>query len=65
VNAEFLQPALDRFAEFFIAPLFTSSATDRELNAIESEHSKNINNDGFNKSDKNDIITNYIYLYLI
>ncbi len=47
VNAEFFQQALDRFAEFFIAPLFTASATDRELNAIESEHSKNINNDGF------------------
>jgi insulysin len=42
-----LEPALDRFAQFFSAPLFTSSATSRELNAIESEHAKNINNDGF------------------
>jgi len=47
VNSAYLQPALDRFSQFFVAPLFTASATDRELNAIESEHSKNINNDGF------------------
>ena len=25
-----------RFAQFFIAPLFTSDATDREMNAIDS-----------------------------
>ncbi|CAM9610251.1 unnamed protein product [Scytosiphon promiscuus] len=33
--------ALDRFAQFFIAPQFTESATERELNAIESEDAKN------------------------
>ena len=37
-----LEEALDRFSQFFISPLFTESATDRERNAIESEHSKNI-----------------------
>lgn len=37
--------ALDRFAQFFIAPLFTESATDRELNAVHSEHQKNLQND--------------------
>ena len=42
-----LEPALDRFAQFFVAPSFTSSATSRELNAIDSEHAKNINNDAF------------------
>ena len=46
-TADYLDPALDRFSQFFSAPLFTASATSRELNAIESEHSKNINNDGF------------------
>lgn len=34
--------ALDRFAQFFIAPLFTESATDREINAVNSEHEKNL-----------------------
>ena len=37
-----LEEALDRFSQFFVAPLFTESATDRERNAIESEHSKNL-----------------------
>jgi insulysin len=47
VNADQLQPALDRFTQFFAAPLFSESATGRELNAIDSEHAKNINSDGF------------------
>lgn len=38
--------ALDRFSQFFTAPLFTESATDRELNAVHSEHQKNLQQDG-------------------
>ncbi|GBG31508.1 Insulin-degrading enzyme [Hondaea fermentalgiana] len=40
-----LHGALDRFAQFFIAPLFTADATDRELNAVDSEHAKNLQDD--------------------
>lgn len=40
-----LTGALDRFSQFFISPLFTESATDRELNAVNSEHDKNISSD--------------------
>jgi insulysin len=47
VNSDHLKEGLDRFSGFFEAPLFTPNATARELNAIESEHSKNINDDGF------------------
>jgi len=47
VNAEFLPESLDRFSQFFISPLFTESATNRELNAVDSEHAKNINSDSF------------------
>lgn len=47
INADYLDPALDRFSQFFISPLFTPNATSRELNAVDSEHSKNINNDAF------------------
>lgn len=36
-----------RFASFFANPLFTESATLRELNAIESEHAKNLQSDTF------------------
>lgn len=37
--------ALDRFSQFFTAPLFTEAATDRELNAVDSEHQKNLQSD--------------------
>ena len=39
------KPALDMFSAFFKCPLFTESATDRELQAVDSEHSKNIQDD--------------------
>lgn len=45
VAPEFLEGALDRFAQFFLCPLFTESATDREMNAVNSEHEKNIQSD--------------------
>jgi len=38
---------LKRFGSFFTSPLFTESATGRELNAIESENSKNLQSDSF------------------
>ena len=40
VQQEHFAGALDRFAQFFIKPLFTQSATDRELNAIECMSNK-------------------------
>lgn len=40
---------LDRFAQFFIAPLFAESSSERELNAVHSEHSKNLQNDSWRK----------------
>ncbi|GBP10042.1 Insulin-degrading enzyme [Eumeta japonica] len=36
-----LPRALDIFAQFFISPLFTETATERELNAVNSEHENN------------------------
>jgi len=47
VGAGALPGALARFSDFFAAPLFTESATAREVAAIESEHSKNIQSDGW------------------
>lgn len=38
--------ALDRFCQFFRTPLFTESATEREINAVDSEHSMRISDDG-------------------
>lgn len=37
-----LAGALDRFSQFFSAPLFTEAATARELSAVDSEHSNNL-----------------------
>jgi insulysin len=45
VQGDALPEALERFAAFFSTPLFTQSATAREVNAIESEHSKNLQSD--------------------
>ena len=42
--------ALERFSGFFSEPLFTPSGTLREVRAIESEHSKNLQSD-FWRSD--------------
>eukprot|EP00941_MAST-03F_sp_MAST-3F-sp1_P004838 g4838.t1 len=47
VDQDALHGALDRFAQFFISPLFTESATKREQNAVDSEHKKNLQNDGW------------------
>lgn len=40
------EEALDRFASFFIEPLFNPSGVNRELQAIEQEYSKNVEDDG-------------------
>ena len=45
VLASSLEGALDIFAQFFIEPLFTEGSTERELNAIQSEHDKNVQSD--------------------
>ncbi|CAG7718606.1 unnamed protein product, partial [Allacma fusca] len=41
-----LEQALDRFSQLFIAPLFLEQSAEREVFAINSEHEKNIPNDG-------------------
>lgn len=40
-----LYGALDRFAQFFIEPLFLDSTLDRELKAVDSENKKNLQSD--------------------
>ncbi|XP_066923110.1 insulin-degrading enzyme-like [Clytia hemisphaerica] len=45
VKCSALDEALDRFSQFFIGPLFNQDSTNRELNAIDSEHKKNVLND--------------------
>ena len=45
VKSDSLAPALDRFSQFFVAPLFDSNSTDRELHAIDQEYQKNYRED--------------------
>ncbi|HEY5550919.1 MAG TPA: insulinase family protein [Opitutaceae bacterium] len=41
-----LEGAIDRFAQFFITPLFTPDFTEREINAVNNEAQRYLENDG-------------------
>jgi len=45
VDQDYFEEGLDRFSQFFLAPLFNPGLVEREMKAIDSEHSKNIPND--------------------
>uniref|UniRef100_A0A8D9BMR4 Insulin-degrading enzyme n=5 Tax=Cacopsylla melanoneura TaxID=428564 RepID=A0A8D9BMR4_9HEMI len=45
VSPDHLEKALDIFSKFFICPLFEAGSTEREVNAVNLEHDKNIPND--------------------
>ncbi len=47
VNSDSLEHALDLFAQFFIAPLFNASSVQDEVHAVNSEHEKNLQSDGW------------------
>lgn len=47
VSKDHLRDVLDRFAQFFVAPLCLKSAVDRELNAVNNENEKNLQHDGW------------------
>lgn len=46
IDKDYLDPALDRFSQFFIAPLFTPDYVDRERNAVHSEYQSGLQDDG-------------------
>ena len=49
VNNENFLPALDRFSQFFVHPLFEPSAVEREVEAVDSENKKNLQSDLWRK----------------
>ncbi|KMQ45885.1 hypothetical protein HL42_3385 [Trichophyton rubrum] len=53
-----LYGALDRFAQFFIAPLFLPSTLDRELQAVDSENKKNLQSDPWRMLQLNKSLAN-------
>ncbi|KAG2373620.1 hypothetical protein C9374_011909 [Naegleria lovaniensis] len=42
ISNDYLEEALDRFAQFFISPLFAENAIMREVEAIDKEYKKNL-----------------------
>ncbi|MDH3376350.1 MAG: insulinase family protein, partial [Gammaproteobacteria bacterium] len=46
IDPDYLEPALDRFAEFFVAPLFTAEYVERERGVVHSEYSSRKQSDG-------------------
>lgn len=46
IDADFLPEALDRFAQFFVAPRFDAEYVDREKNAVEAEFQMGLKSDG-------------------
>ena len=46
IDKDFLDETLDRFAQFFIAPLFNEEYVQREMNAVDSEYRLKIKDDG-------------------
>ena len=47
VNDNYLDEIIDIFSHFFIDPLFDEDSVSREINAVNSEHNKNITNDNW------------------
>lgn len=56
VNTPAFPEALDRFSSFFTEPLFNPSGVAREINAIDQEYAKNLEND--------DVRTYFVYKIL-
>ena len=47
VDSAYLREALDRFAQFFVAPLFEQSSVEEEVHAVNAEHEKNRQRDAW------------------
>jgi hypothetical protein len=45
IKWEELQGALDRFSAFFTCPRFDNASTEREMKAVDSEHTNNLQDD--------------------
>ena len=53
-----LYGALDRFAQFFIEPLFLEDTVDRELRSVDSENKKNLQSDNWRLHQLNKTLSN-------
>lgn len=51
IESAYLSPALDRFSQFFTAPLFSEEYVNREKNAVHSEYQSKLRDDGRRQFD--------------
>jgi len=51
IDPDSLEPALDRFSQFFTAPLFNREYVDREMNAVDSEYNLGLKDDNRREYD--------------
>lgn len=58
-----LYGALDRFAQFFVKPLFLENTLDRELRAVDSENKKNLQSDAWRLSQLAKSLSNPAHPY--
>ena len=58
VQPEAFREGLDRFAQFFIAPLFDKDYVEREKNAVQSEYQLQIKDDGWRGFAVQKMVTN-------
>ena len=63
VGSNHLEGALDRFAQFFISPLFSKSCKDREINAVDSENKKNLQSDLWRLYQLDELLSNTKHPY--
>ena len=59
-----LEEALSMFSSFFKCPLFEASSSDREMNAVDSENSKNLQNDDWRDFQVREFIS-YVLSYIL
>lgn len=63
INNPSLEAALDRFADFFIAPLFDADYVQREVNAVESEYRAKIKDEERRVLDATQQVINPLHPY--
>lgn len=63
INFDSLKPALDRFSGFFTCPLFNDASTDKEINAVDSENKKNLQNDMWRSYQLDKCLSNHDHPY--
>ena len=63
IQNKYFMKSLDIFAQFFISPLMKEDAVDREMNAVEEEHVKNINDSNWRMNRIIRAISNPEYPY--